>query len=346
MQLSRWVIVTLAIGEKIMKSLYKFAFAVSVMLGQSALAQDQTYTVRPGDSLSRIAETFYGDSGNWLPILNANRDQVRRGGGLIFVGTELRIPDLNDVSVAGSLFEQETPEGNPVLDIVTGNDYAPFTDKDLPEGGMFSEIAKVAFARAGFEPVLEFLPWDYGLRATRKSTFMASFPWFDTEERREDLWYSRPVYDVLIMAFFRNDDEVEFVDIDSLDGKTVCRPEGYFLDDMQAKIDAGLITHVAPDTPEDCFSMLVRSEVDVVSINEITGNGAVSALGFGEQIQPAGKPVAIRSLHIVYPKFHPRTRGIAAQVDAALEEMESDTTVQQIIERHLKLHYAQLLASQ
>lgn len=329
-----------------MKSLYKYVFAISVLLGPPGFAQDQTYTVRPGDSLSRIAENFYGDSGNWLPILNANRDQVRRGGGLIFVGTQLRIPDLNDTTVQGSLFEQETAEGNPVLDIVTGNDYAPFTDRDLPEGGMFTEIAKVAFARAGYEPTLEFLPWDYGLRATRKATFIASFPWFDTEERREDLWYSRPVYDVLILAFFRKDDDSEFVDINSFDGKTVCRPEGYFLDDMQEKIDAGIITHAAPETPEDCFNMLVNSEVDAVSINEITGNGAVSSLGFADRIEPAGTPVAIRSLHIVYPKFHPRTRGIAAQVDAALVEMEGDTTVQQIIERHLKLHYAQLLASQ
>lgn len=329
-----------------LKKIKLLALVAGLACAQSAIAQEQTYVVKPGDTLSKIAQQFYQDGSNWLPILNANRDQVRRRGGLIYVGTSLRIPDLADDSVQGSLFEEEIVDGKPLLDVVTGNDYAPFTDKDLPEGGMFSEIVKVAFARAGYEPALEFLPWDYGLRATRKSTFLASFPWFETEKRKEDLWYSRPVYDVLIMAFFRAGEGAEFENIDSLDGKVVCRPDGYFLDDLQPKIDAETITHIAPDTPEDCFNMLVASEVDVVSLNEITGNGAIASLDLGEKVEPAGTPVAVRSLHIVYPKFHPRTRGIAAQIDAALKEMEEDATVQQIIERHLKLHYAQLLARQ
>lgn len=38
--------------------------------------QTGTYTVRPGDSLSRIADRVYGDSSRWREIFDANRDQL------------------------------------------------------------------------------------------------------------------------------------------------------------------------------------------------------------------------------------------------------------------------------
>lgn len=42
--------------------------------GGGGLGQ-QTYTVASGDTLSHIAQRFYGKA-NWQPIFNANRDQL------------------------------------------------------------------------------------------------------------------------------------------------------------------------------------------------------------------------------------------------------------------------------
>ena len=42
----------------------------------SAGPQADTYTVRPGDSLSRIAHRTYGHSRHWRLIFDANRDQI------------------------------------------------------------------------------------------------------------------------------------------------------------------------------------------------------------------------------------------------------------------------------
>ena len=316
------------------------ALLLGVVVFTTSAKAEQTYIVQPGDSLSKIARQFYNDTTQWLPLLNANRALVRERGSLIYPGTELKIPDLGGEGFEGSIFQEASVNGLPVLPIVTGNDYPPFTDENLPEGGMFTEIVKVAAAKAGFSPEIEFLRWDYGLKATKKATFMASFPWFKNAEREESLWYSRPVYDVLIMAFFAKGAPVEYENIDSLNGLRFCRPEGYFLDDVKAKIDEGVIALVAPKTPADCFNMLLSGEVDVVSVNEITGNGTIREMGIGDKVEPAAKPVSIRALHVVFPKFHQRGRSISAKFDQALEEMEADQTIQQIIERHLSLHYS------
>lgn len=52
---------------------------------------EQTYTVEPGDTLSAIAERFYGDANQWSRIFEANGDQLDNPD-LIQPGQVLRIP--------------------------------------------------------------------------------------------------------------------------------------------------------------------------------------------------------------------------------------------------------------
>jgi nucleoid-associated protein YgaU len=55
-------------------------------------AQQRTYTVKPGDSMRRIAEQFYGDEMKWKRIYEANRDKIKNPD-LIHPGQEFIIPD-------------------------------------------------------------------------------------------------------------------------------------------------------------------------------------------------------------------------------------------------------------
>lgn len=55
----------------------------------------KTYVVEKGDSLSRIAQRFYGNAQDWRRIFDANRDQIPDPD-LIHPGQELRIPDVNE----------------------------------------------------------------------------------------------------------------------------------------------------------------------------------------------------------------------------------------------------------
>ena len=51
----------------------------------------RTYEVRSGDSLSKIAQRFYGDANQWPRIHEANRDQIKNPD-LIHPGQKLVIP--------------------------------------------------------------------------------------------------------------------------------------------------------------------------------------------------------------------------------------------------------------
>lgn len=59
--------------------------------GESGGGQ-KTYTVKSGDTLSKISHHFYGDAAKYEDIFYANRDKIEDPNNLS-VGTELVIPD-------------------------------------------------------------------------------------------------------------------------------------------------------------------------------------------------------------------------------------------------------------
>lgn len=67
-----------------------------VTSGSSTTAPDistgKTYTVKSGDSLSKIAKQVYGDANAWRRIYDANRDKIKNPD-LIHPGQEFTIPD-------------------------------------------------------------------------------------------------------------------------------------------------------------------------------------------------------------------------------------------------------------
>jgi nucleoid-associated protein YgaU len=58
----------------------------------TGLGSARTYTVRKGDSLSKIAKREYGDAQQWHKIFEANRDTIKDPD-LISPGQVFRIPE-------------------------------------------------------------------------------------------------------------------------------------------------------------------------------------------------------------------------------------------------------------
>ena len=59
--------------------------------GAGSTGQEQTYTVKPGDSLSKISKAVYGNANDYMKIFEANRD-VLSDPNKISPGQNLRIP--------------------------------------------------------------------------------------------------------------------------------------------------------------------------------------------------------------------------------------------------------------
>ena len=68
-----------------------FSDVTSKVDSSATSAGEQTYTVKSGDSLSRIAQHVYGDGNAWKRIFEANRD-VLADPDKLQPGQSLRIP--------------------------------------------------------------------------------------------------------------------------------------------------------------------------------------------------------------------------------------------------------------
>lgn len=58
---------------------------------ETPAAKEQSYTVKSGDSLSKIAKHVYGDADKWHAIFEANRDKIKNPD-LIHPGQVLTLP--------------------------------------------------------------------------------------------------------------------------------------------------------------------------------------------------------------------------------------------------------------
>ena len=53
---------------------------------------DEIYTVKPGDSLWKIAQQHYGDGNKYTKIFEANKDKMSSPNSVIHPGDQLRVP--------------------------------------------------------------------------------------------------------------------------------------------------------------------------------------------------------------------------------------------------------------
>jgi nucleoid-associated protein YgaU len=75
-------------GSEVGKTVVPITFGPALLTPYHGFAQ---YTVVLGDTLSAIAQQWYGDATQWPRIFEANRDQITNPN-LIFPGQVLRVP--------------------------------------------------------------------------------------------------------------------------------------------------------------------------------------------------------------------------------------------------------------
>ncbi|MCU9847895.1 transporter substrate-binding domain-containing protein [Defluviimonas sp. WL0024] len=185
---------------------------VAVPFGVSAQEACSRYTVQPGDTLSSISRTAYGDY-NFQRIFNANRDTIGGNPNLIEKGTMLEIPcldgqvaaDAESAEPAAPATAEVVEEAEPATEVaaevatepaapatpavaplekisfITGDDYPPFADEQLSGGGIITQLVRTAMVRAnsGADVSIAFVnDWGAHLDTLLPSgAFDATFPW-------------------------------------------------------------------------------------------------------------------------------------------------------------------------
>lgn len=334
-----------------------------------------TYEVRPGDSLSGIADRFYRDSGKWTAIQSANADLIGQDLNNIKVGMRLRLRCIDGLP-------RGLPEGQPMaaaqpsaraaapahvapvnaatrrkINVLTGSDFAPFTDKSLPEGGMLAAVVQAAMEAAAPEQGFA-IHWvdDW---AAHQDPLLSNglldigFPWSmpacDAEPetyRCANLDFSDSMFEVLLLLFVDADRPLSFHKDADLAGARLCRPSGYsvYIFDQNGRnwLKNGMITLQRAGSPSECFRLLMEGEVDGVVLNEFLGRRKIKELDLGGRVRVAdGQPISVDGNHMVAHKSHPQGRAFLKVFEDGLAKIKANGTYQRIVDAHMTRVWAE-----
>ena len=223
------------------------------------------------------------------------------------------------------------------IPLVTGNEYAPFTDENLPQGGMITEIVVRAFQAIGDEPSIAFRPWKRGYEETKKGLFAATFPYIKTEERLQSFYYSQPINTVYTRIFVTKDSPIKH--LEDLRGRRICVPLGYgvskSLDTLLAKDN--LSQEQNPVDLSGCLKMMMLNRKDFFIINEINGWITIQDTFHTKENFRTLEPVFEEETHhLIFSKDYPDVETIIKQFNHALDKLRDQGILQQITYKHLK----------
>ncbi|NLR76963.1 substrate-binding periplasmic protein [Leeia aquatica] len=226
------------------------------------------------------------------------------------------------------------------FNFATGNDYAPFADQKLPEGGMVTEIVKRAFTLAGAEAKFSWLEWDAGFKATQAGKYAGTFPYSQTPERSEAFLFSEPVFVTNLKVFTRTDKTFAVSGGPSVyQGKKACIPKGWAVSPfLQAMLKSGTITRVEAEDITPCAKLLGEGKVDFYVTDEIQGQKAFQAAGLtNKQIVPSKETVASTAMYLLVPKALANAQHVVDTFNKGLKALKLSGEYAKIMKKHIDL---------
>lgn len=177
------------------------------------------------------------------------------------------------------------------LDIVTGNDYAPYADEKLPNGGFSTDLVREVIKKIGAETNIRFLPWKRGYELAGSGEALATFPYVKNPDREAVMLFSEPLYIDISRIFSVKANPVPFTGEESLKGKTICNPAGYVVYPMiKAGLEAKTLRLQEPGDMPTCVKFLDLGRADFI-ISSLPVMRTISEnLGLTEKLTWAEKP--------------------------------------------------------
>ncbi|MEM6658077.1 MAG: transporter substrate-binding domain-containing protein [Pseudomonadota bacterium] len=238
--------------------------------------------------------------------------------------------------------------------LITGGNYAPFTDEALPHRGLYTQLVETAMLRAAPEQAykIQFVnDWSSHLDLLMPTlAFDGTFPWSrpNCEEaealsqndraRCETYNFSNPFYEVVDTFFARDGSGYEqTLSYADFAGARICRPEGWSLSHMDA---VGLyepaITLMRPVSPDDCFHAIMDGSADIVAIEAHLAVEAIGRLGYEHRIIENPNLAAIKSLNIMTHKDNPDGEAILETLNQGLAIMQQSGEWRDIVSTALR----------
>lgn len=222
------------------------------------------------------------------------------------------------------------------LRLVSGEDYAPYVGRDLPGGGMLTEVVIAALGQVDYQPSLAWQPWKRGYQATLKGSYDATFPYLQSAEREADFLYSEPLYSVSQRIFTRHGQMLEPDQLENFSGKRLCYPLGWLTPQMlKPLLDSNRLSRHEPPDLTTCAKLIAMERDDLFIADVLLGQQAIRLSGIAAtRFEISQGELSRYGLHLIVPRQHPRAAQLIADFNRGLHQLMANGEYQRIVETH------------
>jgi polar amino acid transport system substrate-binding protein len=225
------------------------------------------------------------------------------------------------------------------VELVTGNNYFPYSDERVPGGGLATVIVKAVFADMGMDPNVTFLPWADGYAAARDGRYLATFPYIRTAEREVDFFYSEPLFTVRPQVFMNFQTAPGITQISDLAGKTLCVPEGWGVDGYLSEIvDSGQLRVFDRTSIVGCFKLLHDGKVDAISMDRRLGTVAARTIDGQPWTKTRRLTNDSNPNHLIISKGLQGGAEWMRRFNASLEKLRSSGALAELTQRYFEAY--------
>ncbi|MEN2426515.1 substrate-binding periplasmic protein [Chromobacterium vaccinii] len=223
------------------------------------------------------------------------------------------------------------------VDLATG-EWPPYVSQQLPEQGVFTEIVREAFRRAGYQARMSFQSWPQTELLTKSGKAAAAFPYRPTPEREKDFDFSVPLMRANSYLFYHKphlpNPPQQFQSLDELRSYRIAIQLGYwYLPLFQRHRLNTLMT----SDETNALRQLYLGHLDLVPMVLERGLYQIHHVfpgrekEFGYISTPLDKETA---LALMFSRSYPQAERIREDFGRALAQMEKDGSLKAIYQRH------------
>jgi polar amino acid transport system substrate-binding protein len=219
---------------------------------------------------------------------------------------------------------------------IAANSYSPFTDQNLPNNGLATDLVTTALSRAGFSSEYHEEPWARILQGLQRDKFdLLVSAWYSAE--REAYGQLSEPYLVNKIRFIRKKGSpIDYQQLSDLRPYLISVVRGYMYapafdtDSTLQKYPVNSFASAARMVAQAHSQLTVEDEL----VAQHAFNGELSDVR--EQLEFLPKPLSESPLHILVRRSHPQHQQIIDGFNAAMRAMREDGTYQMILQRHNK----------
>jgi polar amino acid transport system substrate-binding protein len=224
------------------------------------------------------------------------------------------------------------------VSFVTGNNYQPFADENLPRGGMVTAMVRAAYKTVPAEiSTIRFTDWKRGYNAVKNGKYTATFPYVKTRKRKKEMLYSDPIYTTKTYAATKAALPYEIDKLADLHGLTYCTPMNYSPGSKILELErAGKLEAEHPYRMKDCVRMLRTERVDFIpSERPPVIAAAKETFGSADPIEFEDAVLQRTTLHAIFGKDVAGSKAAMRTFNTALQQLRESGEWQAIVNRYM-----------